>query len=178
MILKRLAIAMAACMISVCAAAQGVISVDSKTAVLPDDNVELILTVNLAPQWYMYSTAPVKGGPMATALTAQESPDYSPVGGLEDVETPHEKFDQGFGMNVDYFEGTARFRQIIKPLTEEPFTFKGWMEFQTCNGLETRRRYPSPSIRQPPRWKRALLRQQPRIRTGLTVAAASGASCS
>jgi len=127
---------MAACMISVCAAAQGVISVDSKTAVLPDGNVELILTVNLAPQWYMYSTAPVKGGPMATALTAQESPDYSPVGGLEDVETPHEKFDQGFGMNVDYFEGTARFRQIIKPLTEEPFTFKGWMEFQTCNGLE------------------------------------------
>ena len=136
MILKRLAIAMAACMISVCAAAQGVISVDSKTAVLPDGNVELILTVNLSPQWYMYSTAPVKGGPMATALTAQESPDYSPVGGLEDVETPHEKFDQGFGMNVDYFEGTARFRQIIKPLTEEPFTFKGWMEFQTCNGLE------------------------------------------
>jgi len=136
MILKRLAIAMAACMISVCAAAQGVISVDSKTAVLPDGNVELILTVNLAPQWYMYSTAPVKGGPMATALTAQESPDYSPVGGLEDVETPHEKFDQGFGMNVDYFEGTARFRQIIKPLTKEPFTFKGWMEFQTCNGLE------------------------------------------
>ena len=127
---------MAACMISVCAAAQGVISVDSKTAVLPDGNVELILTVNLAPQWYMYSTAPVKGGPMATALTAQESPEYSPVGGLEDVETPHEKFDQGFGMNVDYFEGTARFRQIIKPLTEEPFTFKGWMEFQTCNGLE------------------------------------------
>ena len=127
---------MAACMISVCAAAQGVISVDSKTAVLPDGNVELILTVNLAPQWYMYSTAPVKGGPMATALTAQESPDYSPVGGLEDVETPHEKFDQGFGMNVDYFEGTARFRQIIKPLTEEPFIFKGWMEFQTCNGLE------------------------------------------
>ena len=52
------------------------------------------------------------------------------------METPHEKFDQGFGMNVDYFEGTARFRQIIKPLTEEPFTFKGWMEFQTCNGLE------------------------------------------
>ena len=127
---------MAACMISVCAAAQGVISVDSKTAVLPDGNVELILTVNLAPQWYMYSTAPVKGGPMSTALAAQESPDYSPVGGLEDVETPHEKFDQGFGMNVDYFEGTARFRQIIKPLTEEPFTFKGWMEFQTCNGLE------------------------------------------
>ena len=98
--------------------------------------MELILTVNLAPQWYMYSTEPVKGGPMATALTSQESPDYSPVGGLENVEEPHVKYDQGFRMEVDYFEGTARFRQIIKPLTEEAFTFKGWLEFQTCNGLE------------------------------------------
>ena len=83
MVLKRFAIAMIACLISVCAAAQGVISVDTKSNVLPDGNVELILTVNLAPQWYMYSTEPVKGGPMATALTSQESPDYSPVGGLE-----------------------------------------------------------------------------------------------
>ena len=49
MILKRFAIAMAACLISVCAAAQGVISVDTKSNVLPDGNVELILTVNLAP---------------------------------------------------------------------------------------------------------------------------------
>ena len=127
---------MAACLISVCAAAQGVISVDTKSNVLPDGNVELILTVNLAPQWYMYSTEPVKGGPMATALTSQESPDYSPVGGLENVEEPHVKYDQGFRMEVDYFEGTARFRQIIKPLAEETFAFRGWLEFQTCNGLE------------------------------------------
>lgn len=136
MVLKRFAIAMAACLISICAAAQGVISVDTKSNVLPDGNVELILTVNLAPQWYMYSTEPDKGGPMATALTSQESPDYSPVGGLENVEEPHVKYDQGFRMEVDYFEGTARFRQIIKPLTEETFTFRGWLEFQTCNGLE------------------------------------------
>ena len=127
---------MAACLISVCTAAQGVISVDTKSNVLPNGNVELILTVNLAPQWYMYSTEPVKGGPMATALTALESPDYSPVGGLENVEEPHVKYDQGFRMEVDYFEGTARFRQIIKPMTEETFTFRGWLEFQTCNGLE------------------------------------------
>ena len=136
MVLKRFAIAMAACLISVCTAAQGVISVDTKSNVLPNGNVELILTVNLAPQWYMYSTEPVKGGPMATALTALESPDYSPVGGLENVEEPHVKYDQGFRMEVDYFEGTARFRQIIKPMTEETFTFRGWLEFQTCNGLE------------------------------------------
>ena len=43
-------------LIALCASAQGVISVDSKASVLPDGNVELLLTVSLEPGWYMYST--------------------------------------------------------------------------------------------------------------------------
>ena len=73
---------------------------------------------------------------MATSLNTEDSPEYSLNGTLSDVETAHTKIDPGFQTEVLYFEGAARFRQIIKPLTEEPFTFKGWLEFQTCNGLE------------------------------------------
>ena len=50
-------------LIALCASAQGVISVDSKASVLPDGNVELLLTVSLEPGWYMYSTVPVSGRP-------------------------------------------------------------------------------------------------------------------
>ena len=57
-------------LIALCSSAQGVISVDSKASVLPDGNVELLLTVSLEPGWYMYSTVPVSGGPMATSFTA------------------------------------------------------------------------------------------------------------
>ena len=134
--MRKFVTVLAAGLLSLCAAAQGVISVDSKATVLNDGNVELIFTVNLEPQWYMYSTIPLKGGPMATALTAEESPDYSLSGSLEDVEEAHVKTDPGFRMEVSYFEGSARFRQVITPHTQDRFTFKGTLEFQTCNGME------------------------------------------
>ena len=123
-------------LIALCASAQGVISVDSKASVLPDGNVELLLTVSLEPGWYMYSTVPVSGGPMATSFTADENTAFTLSGGLQDVEEAHIKFDEGFGMDVKYFEGTAQFRQVIVPASQETFTVTGYLEYQTCNGAE------------------------------------------
>ena len=123
-------------LIALCASAQGVISVDSKASVLPDGNVELLLTVSLEPGWYMYSTVPVSGGPMATSFTADENTAFTLSGGLQDVEEAHVKLDEGFGIDVKYFEGTAQFRQVIVPATQEIFTVTGYLEYQTCNGAE------------------------------------------
>ena len=123
-------------LIALCASAQGVISVDSKASTLPDGNVELLLTVSLEPGWYMYSTVPVSGGPMATSFTADENTAFTLSGGLQDVEEAHVKLDEGFGIDVKYFEGTAQFRQVIVPATQETFTVTGYLEYQTCNGAE------------------------------------------
>ena len=123
-------------LITLCASAQGVISVDSRASVLPDGNVELLLTVSLEPGWYMYSTVPVSGGPMATSFTADESSAFTLSGGLQDVEEAHVKLDEGFGIDVKYFEGTAQFRQVIVPASQETFTVTGYLEYQTCNGAE------------------------------------------
>ena len=123
-------------LIALCTSAQGVISVDSKASVLPDGNVELTFTVNLEQGWYMYSTVPVSGGPMATSFTADESAAFTLSGGLRDAEQAHVKFDEGFGIDVNYFEGTARFVQAIVPSSQEAFTVTGYLEFQTCNGAE------------------------------------------
>lgn len=136
MILKRTAAAVIAGLIALCASAQGVISVDTKSSVLPDGKVELLFTVNMEPGWYMYSTVPVSGGPMATSFTADAADTFSLEGSLQDVEEAHIKFDEGFAMEVKYFEGTARFRQVITPATADRFTVKGYLEFQTCNGAE------------------------------------------
>ena len=133
---KRTVMAVLAGLIALCSSAQGVISVDSKASVLPDGNVELLLTVSLEPGWYMYSTVPVSGGPMATSFTADESSAFTLSGGLQDVEEAHVKLDEGFGIDVKYFEGTAQFRQVIVPASQETFTVTGYLEFQTCNGLE------------------------------------------
>ena len=134
--MKRFAITLTACLISICAAAQGVLSVESESAVLDNGNVEILITVNLEPQWYIYSTEPVKGGPMATSLTAADNGPYTLEGTLRDTETPHTKIDPGFQMEVKYFENSVRFAQTLRPSTTEKFTFKGWLEFQTCNGME------------------------------------------
>ena len=123
-------------LIALCSSAQGVISVDSKASVLPDGNVELLLTVSLEPGWYMYSTVPVSGGPMATSFTADENTAFTLSGGLQDVEEAHVKLDEGFGIDVKYFEGTAQFRQVIVPASQETFTVTGYLEYQTCNGAE------------------------------------------
>ena len=123
-------------LIALCSSAQGVISVDSKASVLPDGNVELLLTVSLEPGWYMYSTVPVSGGPMATSFTADGSSAFTLSGGLQDVEEAHVKLDEGFGIDVKYFEGTAQFRQVIVPASQETFTVTGYLEYQTCNGAE------------------------------------------
>ena len=133
---KRTVIAVLAGLIALCASAQGVISVDSKASVLPDGSVELLLTVSLEPGWYMYSTVPVSGGPMATSFTADENTAFTLSGGLQDVEEAHVKLDEGFGIDVKYFEGTAQFRQVIVPATQETFTVTGYLEYQTCNGAE------------------------------------------
>ncbi len=136
MVLKRAAAAVIAGLIALCASAQGVISVDTKSSVLPDGKVELLFTVNLEPGWYMYSTVPVSGGPMATSFTADAAGTFSLDGTLRDAEEAHIKFDEGFAMEVKYFEGTARFRQVITPATADRFTVSGLLEFQTCNGAE------------------------------------------
>ena len=134
--LKSTIIAVIFGLISLSLSAQGVISVDSKASTLPDGNVELLFTLNLEPGWYMYSTVPVSGGPMATSFTADENTAFTLSGGLQDVEEAHVKFDEGFGMDVKYFEGTAQFRQVIAPASQETFTVTGYLEFQTCNGAE------------------------------------------
>lgn len=134
--IRRILAALTAAMVTLCASAQGVISVNPKAAAMQDGNIEILITVNLEPGWYIYSTREMKGGPMATALTSVESQSYSTAGTLSDTDAPHTKIDPGFRMEVEYFEGTATFRQIITPLTEEKFTFSGYLEYQTCNGME------------------------------------------
>ncbi len=121
---------------SVLGYAQGVMSFDTESKNLPDGNIEIIFTVELDQSWYVYSTNKVKGGPMPTSFTVTENPAFTLVGGLQNVEAPHTKIDPGFGVEVEYYEDAASFKQVIKPTGTEAFKVEGYVEFQTCNGDE------------------------------------------
>ncbi len=116
--------------------AQGVASFSTSTKNLPDGNIEVIFNVELESSWYIYSVNKVKGGPMPTTFTADASDAYTLVGALENVDVPSTKIDKGFGLEVEYYEEYASFRQIIRPVGSEAFKLTGYLEFQTCNGDE------------------------------------------
>lgn len=116
--------------------AQGAASVKTSLQKLQDGNIEITFTVSPDLGWYVYSSEKIPGGPMATSFHPVDAPEFELVGKLKDVSEPDVKFDDGFQMEVKYFEGDAKFVQIVRPLTENKFTLSGSLEYQTCNGME------------------------------------------
>lgn len=116
--------------------AQDIATVESSSNVLEDGNIELIFDFSIENGWYMYNTTPIKGGPMPCTFDITPSPDFEIVGKLTDADKAHTKIDPGFRIEVEYFEMTARFRQLIRPLTDKKFTVEGTLNYQTCDGRE------------------------------------------
>ncbi len=133
---SRIILSLALMLSAVSGYAQGVAGFSTSTKNLPDGNIEVIFNIELEPSWYIYSVNKVKGGPMPTAFMADESQAYALVGTLQNVDVPSTKIDKGFGLEVEYYEEYASFRQIIRPVGTGAFKLTGYMEFQTCNGDE------------------------------------------
>ena len=98
-----------------------------------DGEVELLFTVTVSPGWYIYSTD-VFDGPVPTSVSFVADAGFEPVGALEELSQSKEKYDEGFGIKVKIFEGTARFSQTIQLKTGEAFLLKGTVVYQSCNG--------------------------------------------
>ncbi|MBR4975150.1 MAG: thioredoxin family protein [Bacteroidales bacterium] len=120
---------------SIMAFAQPNIEVFTESKTLPDGNVQLTFTMNIEAGWYVYGANTVKGGPMPASLDLEASKDYELVGALQNGEQHHYKIDPGFKVEVEYFENSAKFIQIIKPL-KETFKVEGLLNYQSCDGLE------------------------------------------
>lgn len=114
--------------------AQPDIFVSTSSNTLEDGTIELIFTMEIEAGWYVYGATPV-GGPTPATLIVDESDKYQLIGSLKNGEEPHHKIDPGFNIEVEYFENSARFVQLIKPLSEN-FKIKGILEFQSCNGYD------------------------------------------
>lgn len=116
--------------------AQGVYNIETSSAPDGEGNVVITISMQIENGWYIYGVNPIKGGPMPTMLDLEENGHYERVGKLTNGEDPLYKIDPGFKVEVEYFEGSAFFRQIIKPNTQGRFTVEGLFTYQTCNGGE------------------------------------------
>ncbi|MDR3180819.1 MAG: thioredoxin family protein, partial [Prevotellaceae bacterium] len=98
-----------------------------------EGEVELLFTVTILPGWYIYSTEAFDG-PVPTSVSFVADAGFEPVGTLKELNQSKEKYDEGFGVKVKIFEGTAQFSQKIQLKADKAFLIKGTVVYQSCNG--------------------------------------------
>ena len=107
----------------------------SKTNVKTGEEIDLIFTVRVDRNWYVYANDfDPDCGPMLTTVTLEEHPSFELVGDLKAI-NPKAKHDEIFDCDVKIFEGTGEFRQRIKVLGKN-LRLVGVYDGQTCTELE------------------------------------------
>jgi len=103
---------------------------------LGQDEFELVAKANIEEGWHVYalhaSNDPSAMGPVSTTLAVDKTKFIELIGGpTEGKFITH--FDINFDMDLNYFEGSAVYRQRFKAVGVEPFNLTGSLEFMTCN---------------------------------------------
>lgn len=107
----------------------------SKKSVKIGDEVELIFTVKVDQNWYVYANDfDPECGPLLTTLTLTQHASFKTVGAFKAIK-PKDKHDDVFGCDVKLFVGKGEFRQKIKILSTD-LKVSGIVEGQTCSEVD------------------------------------------
>lgn len=107
----------------------------SKKEVKIGDQIDLIFTAAIDPDWYLYSSDfDPECGPMVTTFNFEADASYELVGELKAID-PIEKFDDIFECNVRIFKKKGVFKQTVKILSD-PVNITGNYEFQVCSDID------------------------------------------
>lgn len=106
----------------------------SKKEVKVGDEIEIIFTVTVIENWYIYSSdLDPEIGPMPTTVEFEQNQSFEVIGEL--IPTgPKKKYEEVWGAEVTYFNGKGEFKQKIKVLNKD-FNLAGLLEFQTCSDI-------------------------------------------
>lgn len=99
---------------------------------ISDSEFEIVFTGKVEAGWHVYSTDIPDGGPTPATINFDEKKGAEPVGKLQPRGNVHKAFDNMFGMNVSYMEGSAVFVQKMK-ITAEQYSVKGYLNYGACN---------------------------------------------
>jgi len=98
-----------------------------------DTEAELILKATIEKDWHIYAMNQESDqGPISLTFTFEKNKNYSLDGKIIEPK-PEKMYDNNFEMNVKYYEHEVAYKQKIKILTQESFSVKGVLNFQTCN---------------------------------------------
>jgi thiol:disulfide interchange protein DsbD len=95
-----------------------------------DNEFELSFKAEIADGFYMYGLEKTEG-PLPLEFTF-ESGDYELIGEMTPDKKSKEKFDEGFEINVKYYEKTVTFKQKAK-ISSAKANINGIVSYQTCS---------------------------------------------
>jgi thiol:disulfide interchange protein DsbD len=103
----------------------------------PGDVVELVFTVTIERDWYLYSTDfDPDLGPMVTTFDFTPHPSYELAGEIKPM-NPKRKIDPVWDGEISYFEGTGEFRQAVKILAPD-YQIAVEVSYQVCTDITGR----------------------------------------
>ena len=99
-----------------------------------NNEIELTFKATIESGWHLYSTNLPEGGPIKTTFTfTADSLNYVVVDGITPKTAPIKEHDKIFNMDLEFFSNEALFVQKIKVLSNQSFSLKGTIEYQSCN---------------------------------------------
>ena len=93
---------------------------------------EIVFTATIDPGWHVYSTDLGQDGPIEATFNVVKADGVEPIGKLKPKGNAVKKFDEMFGMELQYFEKTATFVQEVK-FTKPEYTIDCYLEYGACN---------------------------------------------
>lgn len=99
---------------------------------LSDTDLEIIFTATIAPGWHLYSTDIPDGGPVSTTFNVDEMKGLQLVGDLQTRGKLVTVYEDVFGMELSFFEGSGQFVQKLR-VTEPEYSIAGYLNYMSCN---------------------------------------------
>lgn len=95
-------------------------------------DAEIVFSAKIDPGWHVYSTNLGSDGPIQAALHVNKHEGVELVGSLTPRGKEIKQFDELFGMELRYFEGSVKFVQKIR-FTAEKYSIDCSLEYGACN---------------------------------------------
>jgi hypothetical protein len=101
-----------------------------------DKTYEIHMTATISGDYHLYAQDAGGDGPIPTAFTFTKSPLFAFDGAVKENGQLVKKFESAWNHNVNYYQKTVDFVQVVKLKSNAKTTLAGKVEFMVCNDRE------------------------------------------
>jgi Thiol:disulfide interchange protein DsbD, N-terminal len=101
-----------------------------------DKTYEIHMTATIGGDYHLYAQDAGGDGPIPTTFNFTKSPLFALDGAVKEKGQIVKKFESAWNHNVNYYEKTVDFVQVIKLKSNAKTTLAGKVEFMVCNDKE------------------------------------------